>query len=511
MLRSHYDLFIQGQALAPHNGMYLDVQNPATGLPVTKVAVADGHDVQRAYASARQAFDSGVWSGKSARERAVILQRAATLLREAAPTLAVMETACTGRAIKEMKAQTGRIAEWYQYFGSLVEGLEGQVTPFAGSYLNYVRRVPLGVVCCFSACNHPLLLASKQLAPALAAGNCVVLKPNELTPVSAMELARILTEAGVPPGVINVVNGPGHLTGAALLELPFDKFTITGGDVVGRMVGQAAGRQLAHFTAELGGKAPALIFEDCDLEAAVRGVAFGSFIASGQTCIAATRILVQESIYDAFVQKFVEKVRSIRLGDPLDESTQLGSLISDAAVKRCEMAVKAAVEEGAKVLCGGKRWIHGSSSSGAPAGSADTASLVRGCFFEPTVLGGCKPNMRAVQEEIFGPVVSLLPFDNEARAVELANDSRYGLGAAVWTRDIKRGHRVAHQIQAGIVWINDFHRNDPSSPWGGMKDSGVGRENGWECLREYTQTQSIVVSLGEDSFDWFGQAQARYG
>eukprot|EP00762_Andalucia_godoyi_P008317 ANDGO_07323.mRNA.1 NAD/NADP-dependent betaine aldehyde dehydrogenase len=485
----HYDLFVSG-AKVRGQGPVLHVQNPGTLELAYTCSTASSADVEAAFASASAAYVSGAWSNSmSARERGRVLFRASELIREQADFLAMLDCVSTGRPIRELRAQAGRIAEWFEYFAGVLQALEGQVTPFAGQYLNYVRRVPLGVVAHFTAFNHPLLLAAKKLAPALAAGNTVVLKPSELAPASTYELAYLLKKAGLPDGVLNIVNGVGAETGAAMLRLPFAKFDITGGDAAGKLVAQAAGKFLAHCTCELGGSAPVLVFADADIDQAVNGVLFGAFIASGQTCIAAKRIMVERSIYNVFVPKLVERVKAIQLGVPTDESTQMGPVVSALQLAKIESAVNEAVNDGAQILCGGRQ-------------AAKTDAL-KGHYYEPTVLGNVRKEMFCMRDEIFGPVICVHPFDSEQEALDLANNTRYGLGAAVWTLNVKKAHRVAHRIKAGIVWINSHHRNDPSSPWGGFGDSGMGRENGMEALREYTQTQSIVVELSDAPFDWF--------
>uniref|UniRef100_A0A7S1TQ26 Aldehyde dehydrogenase domain-containing protein n=1 Tax=Phaeomonas parva TaxID=124430 RepID=A0A7S1TQ26_9STRA len=399
-----------------------------------------------------------------------------------------------------MRAQLGRLPEWFEYYGAIVRTHEGRTTPFLGPYLNYVQDMPLGAVAQITPWNHPLLIAVKKLAPALAAGNSVVLKPSELAPVAVLELARIFKEAGLPDGVLSVLPGLGPEAGAAMCSHDLvRKVDLTGGTPTGRKVGAAAGANLASVVSELGGKAPMIVFPDADLDQVVNGAAFASFVASGQTCIMGARLLVHESIYDDVVGRFVAKAESIQLGDPMETATQMGPVVSEAQMQRVLDYVDIAKAEGARILTGGKA---------PPAGSLPD-EVANGYYVEPTIIAA-KPGMRCVQEEVFGPYVVCYPFKDEADAIRLANDSPFGLAAAIWTRDVARGHRVASEMDVGIVWINDHHRNDPSSPWGGTKDSGIGRENGLEAFREYTQSRSVVVRMSDEKFDWFEDPNARY-
>ncbi|KAK1945833.1 Betaine aldehyde dehydrogenase 2 [Phytophthora citrophthora] len=385
--------------------------------------------------------------------------------------------------------------EWFEYFAALARTSEGTVPPFSGSYVNYVHRLPLGTVGLITPWNHPLLIAVKKLAPALAVGNSVVMKPSELAPLTVLQLAELCHEAGLPSGVFNCVSGLGNVAGQALVEHPvIKKIDFTGGTTTGRRVAAAAGGNLASTTMELGGKAPIVVFDDVDVDEVVNGAAFACFIASGQTCVTGARLIVHERIFEELVDKLVTKVRSIRLGDPLNDRTQMGTIISEPHLLRIHAMVERAKQAGATIRCGGRR-----------------APDLKGYFYEPTVITNVAPDMEIVQQEVFGPVVAAYSFKDEVEAVQLANDSPFGLGAAIWTTNIKRAHRVADKLEAGIIWLNDHHRNDPSSPWGGVKDSGMGRENGLEAYRSYTHVKSVVVGFGSEKFDWFVDDTVRYG
>ena len=498
--RERYPLWIGGEETEAASGATFEVEDPARRVVLTRVASAGERDVARAVELAHETHEGGAWSRADVRDRAGVLSAISAGLRERVVELAELESLQTGRCVREMRAQLARLPEWFEYFGALARTSEGRTTPFLGPYLNYVEALPLGAVAQITPWNHPLLIAVKKLAPALAAGNSVVLKPSELAPVAVLELARICQAAGLPPGALSVLPGLGAEAGAALCAHPLvRKVDFTGGTPTGRAVGAAAGANIASVVSELGGKAPVVVFEDADVEQAVNGAAFAAFVASGQTCIMGARLLVQKGIYEEVLDRFVAKARAIRLGDPMAEGTQMGPMASAAQLERVLMYTKIAEEEGATVLAGGAR----PPAAGLPPACRD------GYFVEPTVVAA-EPWMRCAREEVFGPFVVAYPFEDEEDAVRLANDSPFGLAAAVWTRDLARAHRVAQRMEAGIVWCNDHHRNDPSSPWGGMKDSGVGRENGREALREYTQARSIIVRTSDERFDWFEDPDARY-
>ncbi|PPR04034.1 hypothetical protein CVT24_010609, partial [Panaeolus cyanescens] len=490
----------------------IPILNPATGEQICQVESATQEDVKNAIKVAQDAFDSGVWSKASALTRSKVLSSLARLLEERLHELAKIETLQTGRTIREMNAQLGRLPEWLDYFAALLRTNQAFVAPTQGKLLNYVQRVPLGVVAQITPFNHPLLIAIKKIAPALAAGNSVIVKPSELAPITVLEFAEMAMEAGVPPGVLSVLPGYGHKTGKAIIEHPWiRKVDITAGTQTGRTLGSIVGNNLASYTAELGGKAPIVIFNDADLVSAVNGVAFASFVASGQTCVSGARIIVQNGIYDEFMARFLEKVESIRrrMGEPSNINSTMGTVISEHHLHRIHDMVKRAPET-TTILTGGERMTGIS--------ELDGFDFSRGFFYPPTVITEIETSDELWQEEVFGPVVVVKRFESETEGVALANASKYGLGAAVWTTDLSRGHRVAAEIQSGLCWINTHHRNDPSSPWGGMKESGIGRENGLEAYNAYTQSKSVIVNTASSeetrkTDDWFSDSAQgqRYG
>ncbi|MGV9800215.1 aldehyde dehydrogenase [Mycobacterium sp. NPDC003449] len=484
-----HPLLIDGEH-RPGRGEILELINPATARVFARCHSAGAEDTDDAVVSARAAFDSGVWSQLPIHERSRILNRFGDLLERDMRTLYRLETDNNGRPITETKAQITRLPEWYRYNAALLLAGRDAVVPMSGPYHSYTSRFPLGVVATLASFNHPLMIASKSVAPALATGNSVVLKPSEQTPLTALLIGELALEAGIPPGVLNVIPGLGPVTGAGLAEHAMvDKVVFTGGTEVGRAISVAAAARFAKATVELGGKTPVLVFDDVPAQVSARGAAFGGFVGAGQTCIAGTRILVQENIYDDFVAELAAQAQAIRIGDPSQAGTQLGPVISERARRRILDYVEIGVSEGARLVTGGV--------------SPEVPGF-DGYFVAPTVLADVNNQMRVAREEIFGPVLVVIPFRDEADAVSIANDSPYGLGSSIWTGDVARAHRVASKLEHGIVWVNDHHRLDPCSPWGGVRDSGYGREGGWESFNDFTHVRAVTVRTAPDTVDWYG-------
>jgi acyl-CoA reductase-like NAD-dependent aldehyde dehydrogenase len=488
-VRTH-GLFIDNQQVAGSNPALLDVLDPSTGEVIARIANASDADVDRAVKSSRRAFEGREWGGLSDRQRARLVNKLADAFEAHLEELYHLETTNNGRPINETRAQVSRLPDFLRYNAGLALARRDAVIPVQGPYLNYTIRTPLGVVGNSTPFNHPLMIMVKSLGPVFASGCTTVVKPSEYTPLTTLRLAEIFAEAGLPPGVFNVVTGLGPTTGKALASHPgLDKFVLTGGTEAGRITGALAGERFVHQTLELGGKTPVLVFDDFDVDQAVNYAAFGAFIGAGQTCICGSRQIVHEKVYDEFVEKLAAKAKTLRIGDPADASTQLGPVISARQRQRVMNYVQIGLDEGARLVAGGR----------IPEGP----QYARGFFVEPTVFADVKPAMRIFQEEVFGPFVSVTPFRDEAEAIALANDSPFGLAGAVRTSNLVRAHRVAAKLRCGIVWVNDHHRLDPASPWGGVGLSGIGRECGTESFDAHFQTKSVMVKVDDQPFDWY--------
>ena len=485
-----YQLLIDGEWQPSQSGDRFEVENPATEEWIASMANAGPEDVAAAVSAAERAFARGDWA-QAPNDRAKILWRMADLVEQRSMELGHLESISNGRPISETSSQMQVVASYFRYFAGFCDKIQGSTIPTDAAHFSYTLRVPLGVVGQLTPSNHPLMIAAKKLAPALAAGCTVVMKPSEWAPLTPTEIGKIALEAGMPSGVLNIVNGYGAQVGKALAGDPrLGKLDLTGGTETGRAVAQLAGANLTPMQCELGGKAPVIVFEDVAIDEAVNGCAFASFIASGQTCIQGSRAVVHRSIYEQFVELLAKKASTIRLGDPTEEATQMGPVISKPSYDRILGLIQGAQEDGARVAHGGDR----------PPGR----EFKRGYFIQPTILADVRQSMKVAQEEIFGPVVCVLPFDSEEEAIEIANDVPYALGCGIWTKDVGRAHRVAAAVTAGVVWINDHHRLHPGVPWGGFKDSGYGREGGFDFIHEYTAAKYVSVRTDPQGFDWYG-------
>ncbi|GAA4038946.1 aldehyde dehydrogenase [Arthrobacter methylotrophus] len=478
-----YEHFINGEWVPPSSGEYFDSTNPATLDVLYRAARGNEADVERAVSAAAAAFENPAWRDLSQTKRGHLLRRLGDLVGEYGDELARMETEDNGKLLREMRAQLAAMPEYYYYYAGLADKIQGDTIPGSSkAMLNYTLREPLGVVGAITPWNSPLTLTTSKLAPALASGNTIVIKPSEYTSASVLRLAALADEAGFPPGVINVVTGFGAEAGAALVDdRRLAKISFTGSTATGARIASATASRFIGSTLELGGKSPNIVFADADVANASMGVVAGIFAAAGQTCIAGSRVFAHKAVYDELLERVANRARSIVIGDPLLDATELGPLAFQDQRDKVASYVDLGVSEGATVLTGGARPNIG----------------LGGYFFEPTVLTDVDNSMRVVREEIFGPVAAIMPFETEEEVLRLANDTSYGLAAGVWTTNLARAHRMASRLEAGTIWVNTYRTMSPQSPREGFKTSGVGVEHGMESIREYTRLKSVWINTDE--------------
>src|ERR1700684_2441781 len=482
-----YKNFVNNQWVAAANGETFPVYDPSTEKVIANVAAADKSDVDAAVKAAREAFDNGPWRQTTAQDRGRILFKLADKIRQNTAALAELECRNTGKPIVEAEYDIADVATCFEYYGGLATKVTGHVNPVPANALSFTMREPVGVAAQIIPWNYPLLMAAWKLAPAIAAGCCCVLKPAEQTPLTALEFAGYLEEVGLPPGVVNIINGFGETAGAALVAHPgVDKVAFTGSAAVGKIIVKSAADTLKRVTLELGGKSPNIFFAEADWEAAVDGALFGVFINQGEVCSAGSRILVEKKIYSKFVDAMAAKAKTIRLGAPLERETKMGPLVSKDQYDRVRSYQELGKKEG-KIAAGGGR----------------SASFKRGYYVEPTIFYDVDNSARIAQEEIFGPVAAVIPFADEAEALRIANATPYGLAAAVWSRDIFKAFRMVKALRAGIVWVNHMQPTYVEAPWGGYKQSGFGRVLGPWGIEEYLETKQVHINLNEQPIGWY--------
>jgi len=481
-----YQTVIGGGWTDSVSGEFFETDNPYTGKPWALIPRCAADDVDRAVRAAHKAFTSGEWPKLTASKRGALLHRLGDLVSEHSKFLAEIEVRDNGKLIAEMTTTTAYMAQWYHYYGGLADKIEGAVIPTdKADTFNYTRYEPLGVIAAIVPWNSPLFLATWKLAPALAAGNTIVIKPSEFTSASLLEFMKLVERAGIPPGVVNVVTGFGPEVGMPLVEHPLvAKVTFTGSDATGQRVYEAAARGLKRVSMELGGKSPNIVFDDAEFDNAVKGVVSGIFAATGQTCVAGSRLLVQQSIHDQFVDQLLALASTAKMGNPMNPDTQVGPITNVPQLEKVLKYIDVAKSEGATPVLGGRR--------------ASAPECGEGWFVEPTIFSGVRNSMRIAQEEVFGPVLSIIPFKDEEEAIAIGNDIVYGLAAGVWTQNMRRALLMADRLRAGTVWVNTYRAVSYLSPFGGYKRSGIGRENGQEMLKEYLQVKSVWISTASE-------------
>ena len=482
-----YQNFINGKWESTTSGKTFPVYDPSTEEVIAHVTASEAADVDRAVKAARAAFDSGPWAQTTAQDRGRILFKLAEKIRQNSTALAELECRNSGKPIVEAEYDIADVATCFEYYGGLANKVTGHVNPVPANALSFAMKEPVGVAGQIIPWNYPLLMAAWKLAPAIAAGCCCVLKPAEQTPLTALEFANYFEEAGLPSGVVNIVNGFGETAGAALVAHPgVDKIAFTGSAAVGKIIVKSAADTLKRVTLELGGKSPNVFFADADWEAAVDGALFGVFINQGEVCSAGSRILVEKKIYSKFVEAMTEKAKRIKLGPPLERETKMGPLVSKEQYDRVSSYLDLGKKE-AKTAIGGGR----------------PKQIGKGYYVEPTIFYDVDNNARISREEIFGPVASVIPFDSEPDAIKIANDTPYGLAGAVWTRDIYKAFRVVKSLRAGIIWVNHMQPTYVEAPWGGYKQSGIGRELGKWGVDEYLNVKQVYINLSEQPIGWY--------
>jgi aminomuconate-semialdehyde/2-hydroxymuconate-6-semialdehyde dehydrogenase len=472
--------YIDGKLIAPQSAQYLDVYNPSIGQVYAKLPDSDERDVQLATEAARKAFPQ--WAATPAEKRSQILMKIVSGIEKQFDKLVLAESIDNGKPVKlAHTVDIPRAASNFFFYASALMHFASESHSMEEGAINYTLRKPIGVVGCISPWNLPLYLFTWKIAPALATGNCVVAKPSEITPMTAYLLSEICIEAGLPPGVLNIVHGLGNKVGQAISEHPqIPAISFTGGTVTGAHIAKVAAPMFKKLSLELGGKNPAIIFADCNYEQMLKTVMRSSFANQGQICLCGSRIFIERPIYEQFKKDFVEKTKQLKTGDPLEEASNLGAVVSEAHMSKILSYVDLAKQEGGKILTGGKRAMVG-------------GRCENGWFVEPTIIEGLAYDCRTNQEEIFGPVVTIMPFDTEEEVLGYANSTQYGLASTVWTENLTRAHRIANELKTGIIWINCWLLRDLRTPFGGMKNSGVGREGGWEAMRFFTEPKNVCI------------------